>query len=189
MTTTHLSPPRWPLALLRVVLPRDSMGDAILGDLHEELTHDAARLGIPTARLLYAGRASSILGHALVDTMRRRRWASVASAAAWPEVARASVATPEAARRPNRAPVRARAAGSGAALAAAVFGVLTLGIAANMALYSAAHGTTGPVPHAGSTLNTTFGIGAIVLSIVSAGAAAVLLCAGPRWLRRRLRHA
>lgn len=54
-----LEPPRWTQALLRFALPSDSMRDAILGDLHEEFTHDLAEAGARRARLRHVSRATS----------------------------------------------------------------------------------------------------------------------------------
>ena len=62
---SSLEPPRWTHALLRFALPCDSLRDAILGDLHEEFTHDLAEGGVRRARLRHVSRTTGIAARAL----------------------------------------------------------------------------------------------------------------------------
>ena len=168
MPQTSLTPPRWPLAALRAALPSDAVGDAIVGDLHEEFVHEAASLGAPRARARYWARAAGVVMHATFDALRWRSWASDVPAVEAPP-----------------APTASRA---GAHLGAGVlaFGVLAVGIVANTVLFAASRGAPGAASHADSAVPSAIGAGATALALVFAGAAAVVLCAGPRWLRRRL---
>jgi hypothetical protein len=166
MPPSSHSPPRWPLAALRAALPRDAVGDAIVGDLHEEFVHDAAHLGASRARTLYWQRAASVVARATFDELRLRSWASDAP----------TVEAPRAAAVPNVSRVRM---GAGLGVGALAFAVLGVGIVANTVLFAAVRGT----PR--QALPSAVGIGATALALLSAGVAAVVLCAGPRWLRRR----
>ena len=157
-------PPRWPLAALRAALPRDAVGDAIVGDLHEEFVLDAAHLGASRARTLYWQRAASVVARATFDELRLRSWASdtptVTALPAAPKLSRVRV-------------------GAGLGVGAVAFAVLGVGIVANTVLFSAVRGA----PR--QALPSAVGIGGTALALLSAGIAAVVLCAGPRWLRRR----
>jgi hypothetical protein len=174
MPHTSIAPPRWPQAALRAVLPDDPMRDAIVGDLHEEFVHDAARVGPARARAWYQRRAAGIVAHALFDAVRWRSWASTTPPAERP--------------RPAAAPaVAARTrGGSGAGLGAVALGVLLVGIVGNTLLFSAARHGPRPAAPEGSALGSALGVAAVVLAVVCAGVAALVLCAGPRWLRRRV---
>ena len=162
---SFLPPPRWPLAALRAALPRDAVGDAIVGDLHEEFVHDAAHLGAARARTLYWQRAASVVARATLDELCLRSWASDTAVDALPAAAAPKVS-------------RGRV-GAGLGVGALAFAVLGVGIVANTVLFAAVRGA----PRA--ALPSAVGIGATVLALLSAGVAAVVLCAGPRWLRRR----
>jgi hypothetical protein len=175
MPHTSIAPPRWPQAALRAVLPDDPMRDAIVGDLHEEFVHDAARVGPARARVWYQRRAAGIVAHALFDTLRWRSWASTTPPAERPR----PVAAPAVAARP-------RAGGFSAGFGAVALGVLLVGIVANTLLFGAARQGPHPSAPAGSALGSAIGVAAVVLAVVCAGVAALVLCAGPRWLRRRV---
>ena len=179
MTTPHspVAPPRWPQRALRAVLPDDPMRDAIVGDLHEEFVHDAARVGSAQARAWYQRRAAGIVAHALFDALRWRSWASTTPPAEWPRPA----AAPAVAARP-----RPGAGGFSPGLGAVALGVLLVGIVVNTLLFGAVRQGPHPAVPAGSVLGSALGVAAIMLAVVCAGVAALVLCAGPRWLRRRV---
>lgn len=166
MTDQHPTPPRWARAALRALLPDDVAGDAIAGDLHEEFVHDAARLGATRAGLLYRRRAAGVAARAVVDELCLRSWANGV-----PVPPHAPVA-----------PVRSRAhvrLGADLGVGAIALALLAIGIVANTLLFSSTHGSRGT--HAA-------GVGGTALAIVCTGAAAIVLCTGPRWLRRRARR-
>jgi hypothetical protein len=166
-------PPRWPLAVLGVVLPDDPMRDAIVGDLHEEFAHDSRQVGVEKARWRHILRATGVALYAAADFMRWRAWASTTPAAAPRSVPS------------GRAPVLARARGLGdIGIGLLAFGVIVVAIVGNTILFSATKGTAHVAT--GAAANSALGLGAVLLLIASASVAAVLLCAGPRWLRRRL---
>ena len=171
MPQTSLTPPRWPLAALHAALPSDAVGDAIVGDLHEEFVHETASLGASRARARYWARAAGVILHATFDALRWRSWASGAP----------SVEVPA-------APAAPTASRAGAHFGAGVlaFGLLAVGIVANTVLFAAVRGAPHPQAHAGPALSSAIGVGATALALLCAGAAAVVLCAGPGWLRRRL---
>ena len=172
-------PPRWPLALLRAVLPADVVGDAIVGDLHEEFAHDAAQLGAAQAGTRYWRHAAGIMLHATLDELLLRSWASRESTAEVPAAragTRAGVA--------DRLLAVASRAGTGAGLGALAFGMLAIGIVANTVLFSTVRGAPGAAPLGAATSASVIGVGAVVLSLLCAGGAALVLCAGPRWLHR-----
>jgi hypothetical protein len=174
MPQTSLTPPRWPLAALRAALPSDAVGDAIVGDLHEEFVHEAASLGASRARARYWGRAAGVILHATFDALRWRSWASGVSTVEVPATPTASAASAH------------LGAGVGIGVGVLAFGVLAVGIVANTVLFAAIHGEPGLATRAGSAVSSAIGVGATALALLCAGAAAVVLCAGPRWLRRRL---
>lgn len=171
-----VTPPRWAQHFLRAWLPSDSMRDAIVGDLHEELVRDVASVGAPAARTRYRLRVAGIVAYAIVDTLRMRAWGSTPS-----DVRRAPVrvSTPAAAAAPR---VRVRRFDFWILVSA--FGVLGVGIVGNTLLFSAARHSAS----ATTAMSPAVGAASITLALGSAACAAVLLCVGPRWLRRRLCH-
>ena len=182
MTSAHQSspvPPGWALRLLRTTLPNDLLGDAIVGDLHEEFTHDTARLGPARAGARYWRRAAGIVLHATIDELLLRSWSNPSSAVELPN---------ERARARTTASIGLLAVVSRArtslGVAALAFVVLAVGIGANTVLFSSVRGAPGAAAAAHGP-GSAIGVGAVVLSFVFAGAAAVVLCAGPRWMRRR----
>jgi hypothetical protein len=172
------TPPRWALGLLRVALPNDLLGDAIVGDLHEEFAHDAVRHGPARAGARYWRRVAGIVFHATIDELLLRSWSNPSSAVEMP-TERASRAGASG----GLAAVTAHARTS-VGVGVLAFVVLAVGIAANTLLFSSVRGTPGSAAAAQGPASA-IGVAAVVLSFVCAGAAAVVLCAGPRWLRRR----
>ena len=65
-------------------------------------------------------------------------------------------------------------------------GVLSVGIVANTVLFTTVRHAPAAAANQDSVLISTIGVGAAVLAVACAGVAAMILCAGPRWLRRRL---
>ena len=173
------APPRLALGLLRAVLPGDLVGDAIVGDLHEEFGHDAARLGPARAGARYWRRAAGVVLHATIDELLLRSWANPSSTVEMP--ADGASARAGAADGLVAGTSRARA---GVGVGVLAFVVLAIGIGANTLLFSSVRGVPGTAAP-GHGAASAIGVGAVVLSFVCAGAAAVVLCAGPRWLRRR----
>ena len=177
-------PPQWSRAMLRIVLPCDPMRDAIFGDLREDFVHETAELGIRRARARYHRRAAGIAAYALFDALRWREWAADEESRA-SEDAEAEVV-------PLRvSPTRIAPATAGrlwlvwshAALLLLSIAVLLAGIAADMTMFKAMQ----RVPHPGSFMASAVGIAAAALLLGSAMAAAVIMCAGPRWIRGRAR--
>ena len=154
------------------------MGDAIVGDLHEEFVDEVERRGPARARAAYRRRAAGVVAHAVVDALCARAWASVARSAEWPH---AAVTAPVA---PRAVVSSGTSRGAVAGVLAATLGVLAVGIVANTLLFDSVRHVPRAAPSAGAT-HSALGVAAVVLSLVCAGAAAVVLCAGPRWLRRR----
>jgi len=156
--------------------------------LHEEFVIDVARLGLSRARAIYSRRAAGIIAHGAFDSLRWRSWVSTTPPAALPS-SRVQPSGAAHAEMGNRLPTtlaRARAAGGGAGLAVVALGVLSVGIVANTVLFTAVRTAPPSAGHQSSVLISPLGAGAVVLAVACAGAAAVILCAGPRWLRRRL---
>jgi len=181
-TPAHVPhPPRWLDAPLRVALPSDALREAILGDLHEEFQLDVQTLGERTARLRHLSRAVGIVLHALTDAAIRRAWAEGDSSA---DAAQGSS--------PPWAPASTSAsvapAGAGRWRAAAQVGgctalallVLVVGIVANTMLFSAAQ-------LGGARVSSAAGAGGIAVLLASVVLAVMLVCLGPRWLRRSAR--
>lgn len=188
MPLVHPTPPRWPLIALRAALPRDTVGDAIVGDLHEEFVQDAASRGVPHARALYWRRALGVIVHATFDELRWRSWASGGSSSAESLPApRGGAARSDAAGRILASASRSRATAN-AGVGALAFGVLGVGIVVNTLLFANVRGASHGAGHAVAAMPPVIAVGATVLAVVCAGTAAVVLCAGPRWLRRRLRR-
>lgn len=151
------------------------MREAIIGDLHEELARDTADLGALQARSRYRQRVTGIVAYVLLDTARWRPWSSTHAPLPSSFVAQAAPAA-----RSRRSALHRANAG----LLAVAFGVLGVGIVANTLLFSTvrhAPHAVAPATGAGSAL----GVAALTLALGSAACAAVLLCVGPRWLRRR----
>ena len=178
-------PPQWSRAMLRIVLPCDPMRDAIFGDLREDFVHETAELGIRRARARYHRRAAGIAAYALFDALRWREWAGDAEARESGDAADAEVAPLRAAPTRIAAATSARLwlVGSHAALLLLSLAVLLAGIAADMTMFRAMQ----RVPHPGSFMSSAVGIAAAALLLGSAMAAAVIMCAGPRWIRGRAR--
>lgn len=172
-------PPQWAIALIERTLPRDSMRDAILGDLHEEFGDDVSRVGEALARARCTRRALGIAAHASFDRLLCRSWASEDS----PPPRLGDSAAPASAKAP--VPVTARAAAMHgvaryAIIALLGFVVLLVGIVGNTMLFSAVEPTS-------VRATSIAGVGGVVLFVACAAAAAIIVCAGPRWRRRRLR--
>ncbi|GJG85498.1 hypothetical protein tb265_06790 [Gemmatimonadetes bacterium T265] len=178
---TAALPPRWTETVVRGALPDDPMRDAILGDLHEEFVRDALRRGPAHARARHRRRAAGVVAHAVVDALRWRAWASPAPSAAAPRAPRPHpAAAPRAVAPPGRG---ARVGSADVCVGALAFSVLLLGVVSNTILFSTAR----HVPRAAGAPapDSAVGAGAVTLALLCAGAAAFVLCAGPRWIRRR----
>jgi len=172
-------PPQWAIALIERTLPRDSMRDAILGDLHEEFGDDVSRVGEALARVRCTRRARGSAAHASFDRLLCRSWVSEDS----PPPRLGDPAAPASAKAP--VPVSARAVAMHgiaryAIIALLGFVVLLVGIVGNTMLFSA----VGPTSVRATSVA---GVGGVVLFVACAAAAAMIVCAGPRWRRRRLR--
>lgn len=160
-----LQPPRWARAVLHFALPCDPIRDAILGDLHEEFLDDATDGGPRLARARYVRRTAGIVVRALYDALIWREWVSAAAVEAQPQ---ATV----------RSAPRGGAAGSFAGFVAVALIVLAAAVVVNTMLFSAnqARGAHG---------SSAAGVGGVVLLIACVGIGAVIMCAGPRWRKRR----
>jgi hypothetical protein len=187
MPQTFPTPPWWPQVALRAALPNDGVGDAIVGDLHEEFVQDAASLGASRARTLYWRRAGSIVVRAAFDELRLRSWARDAPSVELPPPAVSSAGAQPGGGRRLSTSARARM-GADVGVGALALGVLGIGVVVNTVLFATVRGAPRPAMHAGPALTSAIGVGATVLALLCAGVAAVVLCAGPRWLRRRLRR-
>lgn len=163
--------PRWEERLLRASLPTGAMCDAIVGDLQEEYVRDTVHLGMQQARNRYRQRTAGIVAYALLDLLRLRPWSSEAT----PGSTRAAIAT-----RGGTGQLRGLVGRADVALMLAAFGVLGLGIVVNTALFAAARYAP---PVAGET--SILALASVVLALGTAVVAAIMLCVGPRWLRRR----
>jgi hypothetical protein len=179
-TGPSLAPPHWSQLLLRAVVPSGAMRDAIFGDLHEELLQDAEDVGTSLARFRYARRVTGIALHATFDALRQRSWAS---------------APPTSDGRPEGvaptaiiAASHVRAAGGGAVIAIVVLAVLSIGVVASTFLFSAVHGADRTATAGSSASSSALAVGAVALALACSSGAAIVLCVGPRWLRRRLRR-
>jgi hypothetical protein len=58
--------------VLRASLPADSMRDAIVGDLHQELVRDTVQVGEALARTRYRQRVAGIVAYVVLDIARWR---------------------------------------------------------------------------------------------------------------------
>jgi hypothetical protein len=162
-------PPRWSERLLRASLPADSMRDAIVGDLHQELVRDTVQVGEALARIRYRQRVAGIVAYVVLDIARWRAWGSTPI-----PVAGAAAAT-------SRTPAvhrRGRFGRGDLGVFVAAFGLLGAGIVVNTLLFRASR-------HGQPADASALGFAALVLALGCAAGAAVLLCVGPRWLRRR----
>lgn len=170
MRSPSVAPPVLAERCVRAWLPNDSMRDAILGDLHEELVRDTRNDGRLVARNRYRQRVAGIIAYALLDTLRWRSWGSTpADSPQMPAVA---------ARAGSVRRARPRTADAGIVLAA--FAVLAVGTVANTLIFSSVR-----TPAAAASPSSMLGVVSIALALGSALAAAVMLCVGPRWLRKR----
>ena len=168
-------PPRWSERLLRASLPADSMRDAIVGDLHQELVRDTAQVGEALARTRYRQRVAGIVAYVVLDIARWRAWGSTPVAAA------AGVSLPTPAPASQR---RGRFGRGDLGVFVAAFGLLGVGIVVNTLLYSATRHAA-PLATGMPVATSTMRIVSLLLALGSAGVAAAMLCVGPRWLRRR----
>jgi hypothetical protein len=177
-----LEPPRWTQTLLSFALPSDPVRDAILGDLSEEFQHDVAEVGVRRARLRHVSRATGIAARAMFDSAICRSWASTDPSA---ETRRASVSGPaDAGAGVSSLAVlrRVRAVFGAASFSILALVVVVVGVVVNTMLFSAAEPQS---PRASSAA----GIGGVVLLAACVAIAAFVICAGPRWRRKRVRGA
>jgi hypothetical protein len=177
-----LQPPRWTHALLLLALPCDPMRDAILGDLHEEFLHDVVEVGARRARVRHVSRAAGIAARALSDSVICRSWVSTEPAA---EARRATVGGAGNAAvggLPHAVLRRARAVVGAASFTVLALFVVVVGVVVNTMLFSAAQPQS---PRASAVV----GIGGVALLLACVIIAAIVMCAGPRWRRKRLRGA
>ena len=174
-----LEPPRWTHAVLRFALSCDSMRDAILGDLHEEFTHDLAEVGERRARLRHLSRTTGIAARALFDSAICRSWVSTDPAG------RGVVSSAANATAVGAPPVvlrRTRALVGAATFPLLALFVVVVGVVVNTMMFSAAQ------PQ-GPRASSAAGIGGVALLVACVAIAAIVLCVGPRWRRKRLRGA
>ena len=174
-----LEPPRWTHAVLRFALPCDSTRDAILGDLHEEFTHDLAEVGVGRARLRHVSRTTGIAARAVFDSAMCRGWVSGEPAE------RGTVSSPVNAAAGDSPPVvlrRTRAVVRAAGFPLLALFVVVVGVVVNTMMFSA----TQPQSQRASS---AAGIGGVALLVAFVAIAAIVLCVGPRWRRKRLRSA
>lgn len=151
------------------------MREAILGDLLEELARDTADVGSVLARARYRQRVMGIVTYVLLDAARWRPWMSTHA-----PLPSSFVSQPVAAIRSTRSPLRRADVG----LLAVAFVVLGLGIVANTLLFATVRPGAQAV-HDSSAVTSALGVVSLALALGSAACAAVLLCVGPRWVRRR----
>lgn len=173
------APLRWPAALLHMSVRDGALRDSILGDLQEEFLVDAGRVGPTLARLRHARRALGIVAYATFDSLR---WRACESA----ETPRERSAASAPIERSLAARARARRAGVGAGLALAAFVLLAIGIVASTMLFSAVHPASIAATRERPAASPMLGIGAVAFALGCVSVAAVVLCAGPRWLRKRI---
>ena len=176
---SFLEPPRWTQALLRFALPCNSTRDAILGDLHEEFVHDLAEVGVGRARFRHVSRTTGITARAVFDSAMCRRCLSAEPAAG--ETGRPTTNPGVGAARPVVLR-RTRAVIGAASFPLIALFVIVVGVVVNTMMFSAAQPQS---PRASSAA----GIGGVALLIACVAIAAIVLCVGPRWRRKRLRGA
>ena len=170
-------PPRWARALVLLALPCDPIRDAILGDLHEEFLDDAIERGNRSARARYARRSAGIVVRALSDAMIWREWVSTGPVAEQQLVSERSRGD---AQRLTSSAARLSAAGGFAGFVGVALIVLAVAVVANTILFSANAARHTPASSAA-------GIGGVALLVASVGFGAIVMCAGPRWRRKRRR--
>jgi hypothetical protein len=175
---SFLEPPRWTQALLRFALPCDSTRDAILGDLYEEFTYDLADVGVRRARLRQVSRTTGIAARALFDSAICRGWVSAEPA----EGVGRSPADVAAGGSPPVVIRHARTIVGAAGFPLLALFVVVIGVVINTMMFSAAQPDT-------SRGAPAAGIGGVALLLAFVALAAVILCLGPRWRRKRLRGA
>ena len=174
-----LEPPRWTHAFLRFALPCESTRCAILGDLHEEFTHDLAEVGVRRARLRHISRTTGIAVRALLDSAVCRAWTSTEPAA---EAGRAAVGGLANARIGGAALVglrRVRLVLGAAGFPLLALFVVVVGVVVNTMIFSAAQVQS-------ARASTAAGVGGVALLVAFVAIAAIVLCVGPRWRRKRL---
>lgn len=178
---SSIEPPRWTHAVLRFALPCDSTRETILGDLHEEFAHDLGEVGVWRARARHVSRTTGIMARALFDSAICRGWASTEGADAGRGAA-SSAANAAAGGLPPMVLRRARAVLGAAGFPLLALLVVVVGVVANTMMFSAAEPRS-----AGAS--SAAGIGAVTLLVAFVAVAAIVLCVGPRWRRKRLRGA
>ena len=177
-----LEPPRWTHAVLRFALSCDSMRDAIVGDLHEEFTHDLAEVGERRARLRHLSRTTGIAARALVDSAICRSWVSTDPAGEAGRGVVSSAANITAVGAPPVVLRRTRALVGAATFPLLALFVVVVGVVVNTMMFSAAQ------PQ-GPRASSAAGIGGVALLVACVAIAAIVLCVGPRWRQKRLRRA
>jgi hypothetical protein len=171
------------------------MREAIFGDLHEEFVRDVAQLGVESARSRYRKRVLEIVAHAVWDTFRWRTWASTqASDLMFGQRGRQQHELEET--RVRETARERRRIGQAIGFTLLGFVVLVIGIVVNTSVFAIVGepATTLNGSHAGvqadglraSVLPVVLGIASILLMVASATVAALVICIGPRWRRRRI---
>jgi hypothetical protein len=158
------------------------MRDAILGDLHEEFLQDVADVGARRARLRHVSRTTGVAARALFDSAICRGWVSTEPAG---EAGRGAVSGPANAAAGGSPPVvlrRARAVVGVASFPLLALLVVVVGVVVNTMMFSAAQPQSPRV-------SSAVGIGGVALLLACVAIAAIVLCVGPRWRRKRLRGA
>ena len=177
-----LEPPRWTQALLLHALPDESLRDAILGDLHEEFLHDVADVGVRRARVRHVSRATGIAARAVFDSAVCQSWVSTEPAAEVRPAAVSGAAHPAFGDSLLVVLRRVRAIFGATSFSILALFVVVVGVVVNTMLFSAAEPRS---PRASSAA----GIGGVALLLACVALAAIVLCVGPRWRRKRLRGA
>ena len=176
-----LEPPRWTHAVLRFALSCDAMRDAILGDLHEEFLHDLAEVGVRRAHIRHASRTTAIAARALFDSAICRSWVSTEPMG---EAGRGTVSGPAnaAGGSPSVVLQRTRTIVGAASFPLLALVVVVVGVVVNTMMFSAAQPQS-------ARASSAAGIGGVALLVACVAIAAMVLCVGPRWRRKRLRGA
>ena len=178
-----LEPPRWTHAVLRFALPCDSTRAAILGDLHEELAHDVAEVGVRRARLRHLSRTTGITARALFDSAICQGWVSTHDGASG-RAAMSSAANAAHGGSPPMVLRRARAVLGAVGFPLLALVVVVVGVVVNTTMFSAA-----AAQPESARASSAAGIGGVALLIAFVAIAAIVLCVGPRLRRKRLRGA
>jgi len=157
------------------------MRDAILGDLHEEFLHDLAEVGVRRAHIRYASRTTGITVRALFDSAICRSWVSTEAAG---EAGRGTVSGPAnaAGGSPSVVLQRTRAILGATSFPLLALVVVVVGVVVNTMMFTAAQ------PQ-GPRASSAAGIGGVALLVACVAIAAMVLCVGPRWRRKRVRGA